>query len=144
MALSDQMTQLAAETKKLEDSAQALAAKNHAALKTRHDELTAQMDDAAQKATAAIQGGQEKLGADWAGFKQSTSDGLDGLKAKHADRKAAHDAKRAEKDAEKAEDFAAECIAWAIYAVAAAEYALVDAALARADADAAAEAITTT
>jgi hypothetical protein len=84
--------------------------------------------------------GGSGLSADWASFKKSTSDGLAGLRDKHAERRVARDAQRAEKGAERADDFAEECIAWAIYAVVAAEYAVVDAALAHADAEAAAAA----
>jgi hypothetical protein len=101
---------------------------------------TGRLDDAALHTSAAIDSGEAKLSSDWAGFKKSTSEGLAGLRDKHAERRVARDAKRAEKGADRADDFAAECIAWAIYAVVAAEYALVDAALAHADADAAAAA----
>jgi hypothetical protein len=142
MSLSDQLTKLAAQTQKLEESATALHQKNKTALRTRRQELSEDLQANAAKANAAAEESETDLKAGWADFKRTVSNRMEELKQQHTDLKAEHAVKKADREADEADDYAAECLDWATYAVQEAESAVIDAALAHADADQAHAAVT--
>ncbi|MFJ6894135.1 hypothetical protein [Streptomyces hokutonensis] len=129
--LSDQLSNLAERTKKVEDTATAARAKNRAQLETMKTSLKESLDAVETKTDDAKARAQGRL-----------SDVRDSLEKHFADRRAAsaehkaeRDLKKAERRADDAEQDAADAIALVVYVLDQAEYAVVDAVLARADAD---------
>ena len=135
MALSDQLTQLAARAKELEDRAAAAKAKTKA-------ELEQEVRDAQKSAQA--QGDQlrkhaddskDKLSAWWHSVQESWNDHLKAVRKNYEKKKSAHDLKSAQKAAQRADDDAAFAIDYAYAAIEEAEYAVLDADLAHLEAD---------
>jgi hypothetical protein len=136
MALSDQLTTLAAQAKSLEDSATAWANRTDAGFDARADKLKA--DLATTKATLAARVDDEKdaLSDGWARAQKSMSNGFDSIRATAAEHRAKRVAAKADHDADLAELDAEDAVDFAIYALQEAEYSIVSAADARLRAEA--------
>ncbi|MFD8819901.1 hypothetical protein ACFV23_52615 [Streptomyces sp. NPDC059627] len=129
--LSDQLSQLADRTKKVEDTAAAAKAKNRAQLETERTNLKASLDAVGAKTDEAKARAQGRI----SDLHDSVQKHFADRRAASAEHKAERDLKRAERRADDAEQDAADAIALVLYVLDQAEYAVVDAALARADAD---------
>jgi len=135
MAVSDQLTKLAARAKDLEDRAEAAKGKSKADLE--HDVEVARDSAQAQADTLreTVAAGKNQVSAWWDGVQRSWDEHLAAVRTGVEEKKAAHDLKSAERIAGQAEDDAVFAIDYAYAAVAEAEYAVLDATLARMDAD---------
>ncbi len=135
MALSDQLTELAARTKKLEDTAAANKAKSQAELEQEQEKLNAKMRSQAESMQASMDKKQADARSWWTEttkrFEQRRAEGRMKMEQMKAERKL----EKAENTADYMQGIAADYVAWAVYAVDAAEYAVTDAAIARKSAD---------
>ncbi len=135
MALSDQLTELAARTKKLEDAAAANKAKSQAELEQEQEKLNAKMQSRAESMQASMDKKQADAREWWTEttkrFEQRRAEG----RAKMEQMKAERKLDKAQNTADYMQGIAADYVAWAVYAVDAAEYAVTDAAIARRSAD---------
>ena len=135
MTVSDQLSQLSARTKELEDRATAARSKAKADLE---QEVVSARDaaqvqgDALRKSAEAHKG---NISAWWDSVERSWNDHLAAVRKDFDDKRAAHDLKTAQKRADNAEDDAVFAIDYAYAAVDEAEYAVLDATLARMEAD---------
>ena len=135
MAVSDQLSQLSARTKELEDRAMAARSKAKADLE---QEVASAREAAQVKGNALRQSAEAHKGnisAWWDSVERSWNDHLAAVREDFDDKRAAHDLKSAQKRADNAEDDAAFAIDYAYAAVDEAEYAVLDATLARMEAD---------
>lgn len=135
MAVSDQLTKLAARAKELEDHA--AAAKGKAQADLEHDVAMAR-DSAEQTADTlreTVASGKGQVSAWWDGVQRSWDDHIAAVRDNVEEKKATHDRNSAERAADRAEDDAAFAIDCAYAAVEEAEYAVLDAILARMTAD---------
>jgi hypothetical protein len=135
MALSDQLSRLAARTKELEDRAAAAKAKAKTDLeqdvKTAGESAQAQADALAK----AIDSDANRVSIWWGNLQRSWSDHMAVVRQHIDDRRGAHDLRTAQRNADQAESDAAFAIDYAYGAVEEAEYAVLDAVLARMNAD---------
>jgi hypothetical protein len=135
MALSDQLTDLASRTKKLEDAAAAARAKNRAKLEQDREKLHSTMTSEAK----SIKSSADKAGTDVSSWWAETTARMEqqraDLRAKVDQRRAERQVAKAERNAADAEDYAADMVSWAAYALDSAEYAVIDATIARSEAD---------
>jgi RNA polymerase-binding transcription factor DksA len=135
MALSDQLSDLAAKTKQLEDTAAAAKTQNRAKLEKERDKLHTDMQSEAKK----LQAGAEKSKSDartwWADMAANAEQQRNHLHAKIEERKTERKVDKAMRDADDAENYAVNMIQTAAYCIDAAEYAVADAVIARANAD---------
>jgi hypothetical protein len=136
MALSDQLSALAARASEAEDHA--AAAKQKAKDELQHDVEAAHASAAAQgdKLRKKAQDSRDAAATGWDKVQQSWNEHLAAVRTDLDNRKQAHDLKSAQRAAERAEDNAGWAIDYAIAAVDEADYAVQDAILARMDADA--------
>jgi hypothetical protein len=135
MTVSDQLSQLSARTKELED--RATAAKSKAKSDLQQEVASAReaaqvQGDALRKSAEAHKG---NISAWWDSVGRSWNDHLAAVREDFDDKRAAHDLKTAQKHADNAEDDAVFAIDYAYAAVEEAEYAVLNATLARMDAD---------
>ena len=135
MALSDQLTKLAEQTKALETSAADVKAKNDAKVQARIAELHASLEATKVEIGDDLVAEGDQEAKDWATMQQNVSQAFDSLHARAASRRQAHKAKRAESIAEDSEWDAADAVDFAVYAIQEAEYALLQAAADRDTAD---------
>ncbi len=135
MALSDQLTDLAVRTKKLEDAAAANRAKNRAQLEEDLNTLNAKMEAQSQKIQSSFDKSQADAQAWWTETTKRFEQKRAEMKAKMGEQKAEMKVDRAQHNADRMETIAADYVAWAAYAVDCAEYAVIDAAIARKEAD---------
>lgn len=135
MALSDQLTDLAARTKKLEEAAAATKAKNRAQLEQDKETLNARMQAQAQKIQSSVDKTQADAQAWWTETTKRFEQRRAEVRTKMDQQKAERKVDRAQHNADDWENYAADMISWAAYAVDAAEYAVIDAAIARKEAD---------
>ena len=135
MALSDQLTKLADQTKELEASAADVAAEDAPKLEARLATLQQSIETyKGQLGDQLIEDGHD--GADdWATMQRNVSDAFNSIHARAAAHRAARRAKHAENVAEDSEWDADDAVDFAIYAVQEAEYALLQAATDRETAD---------
>ena len=135
MALSDQLTKLAARAKEAEDRAGAAKTKARAQLeqdvKTSRDAAQAQANQLRKTAEA----NKGKISEWWDGVQKSWNDHVDTVRQNIEEKRAEHDLNAAQRDADNAEDDAAFAVDYAYGAIEEAEYAVLDATLARMDAD---------
>jgi hypothetical protein len=136
MALSDQLTKLAARAKEAEDRAAAAKSKAHAQLerdvKAARDAAQAQADQLRKTADA----NKGKISDWWDGVQKNWDEHIATIRQNVDEKRAEHDLNVARKGADVAEDDAAFAIDYAYGAIEEAEYAVLDATLARMDADA--------
>lgn len=135
MALSDQLTDLAARVKKLETASAANQAKTQAQLEAEQDQLNAKIAAHAQKMEASFDKAEVDAQAWWTNVAKQFEQRRAETRTKMAQHKAEHKVDRAQHNAENMEAIAADYIAWAAYAVDCAEYAITDAAIARKEAN---------
>src|SRR6266511_579559 len=135
MALSDQLTDLAARTRDLEEAAAATRGKNRVKLEDQREKLHSKIKTEAQSiqstAGKAETGARSWLTDTTTRFEQKRAD----LRAKMDEHRAERKVEQAERNADAAEDYAADMVSWAAYAIDTAEYAVVDAAISRTTAD---------
>jgi hypothetical protein len=135
MAISDQLTKLAARAKALEDHA--ATAKDKARADLEHDVDMAR--DSAQQTADTLRdtaaSGKGEVPSWWDGVQRSWDEHIAAVRDNVEEKKATHDRKSAERAADRAEDDAVFAIDYAYAAVDEAEYAVLDAILARMNAD---------
>ena len=135
MALSDQLMDLAARTKKLEAATAANMAKSQAELEQEQEELNAQIQVQADKFQADFDKSQAEAEAWWTETAKKFEKRRAEMRTKIAQFKGDRKLDRAQYNADYMEAIAADYVAWAAYAVDCAEYAVNDAAIARKEAD---------
>ena len=135
MALSDDLTNLAARAKEAEDHAAAAQTKTKADLEADVENARAVAQTEADRLSESADANRDRFSAWWHDVQRSWSEHVTAVKENIADRRAEHDVDRANKSAENAEDDAAFAIQYAIAAIEEAEYAVLDASLARMNAD---------
>jgi hypothetical protein len=135
VALSDQLTKLAARAKEAEDRAAAAKTKARAQLeqdvRTAREVAQAQADQLRKTAEA----NKGKISEWWNSVQQSWNDHVSAIRQNIDEKRAEHDLKVAQRDADNAEEDASFAIDYAVGAIEEAEYAVLDATLARMDAD---------
>jgi hypothetical protein len=135
MALSDQLSDLAARAKQLEDHAAAAKQKGRADLEA---DVNSARDSAKARADQLQKSAQENKGqisAWWDSVQRSWHEHIAEIRKKVEDRRATHDLKAAQHAAERADKDAAFAVDFALAAIEEAEYAVLDADLAHMDAD---------
>lgn len=143
MALSDQLEVLAGKTKKLEETAATIRAKNVAKLEQQREQMHAAME--AQKEQVRAKTAQTKSETQewWAGVTASLEKRKAEAQAKHAEHKAQRSADVAEAQAEDAEDYASFIATVSGDLIDEAAYSALDAAALRERADAMKETVKT-
>jgi hypothetical protein len=135
MALSDQLSDLAAKAKQVEDriaaSKQKTKAELEADVKNAQESAQAQADALHDKAQAR----KGKISAWWDKVERSWHEHVGAVRKGAEERKAAHDSKAAQRAAESADEDASYAIDYAYSAIEEAQYAVLDAALAHVHAD---------
>jgi hypothetical protein len=135
MAVSDQLTSLAARTKLLEDRAAAAQTKSKSTLeqdvKAARESAGEQADGLRQRAEIS----QGLISSRWDNMQRSWNKHVADIRQDINDKRAAHDLKKAQQNADQADADAEFAIDFAYGAVEEAEYAVLDATLARMEAD---------
>jgi hypothetical protein len=134
-ALSEQLTDLAARSKTIEDVAGAAQDKNRARLESQRDSLKSSIAAGNAKARERAEAGEAKTQQWWNDTRASVDARFAAMRAEADERRTEKDIKKAERHAEQAEQDAADAIDWALYVLDQAEYSVIDAVIARADAD---------
>jgi hypothetical protein len=135
MALSDELTKLAARAKEAEDRAAAAQGKAKAELE--HDVETARTSaqEQAEELRKTADAGKDKISVWWHDVQRSWNEHVAMIRDDIEHRRSEHDADKAERRAERAEEDAMFAIDYAAAAITEAEYAVLDADLARLEAD---------
>jgi hypothetical protein len=142
MAVSDQLTKLAARAKELEDREAAARGKAKADLQQDVANARASAQARADDLRKSAEKSEGQVSAWWDSVQRSWNEHIAAIRQNVDEKRAAHDRDSAERAAERAEDDALFAIDYAYAAIEEAEYAVLDAALARMDADDLAEATT--
>jgi hypothetical protein len=129
--LSEQLGELSAQSKKMENVVTATRDKNRAELAQQKEALKSSVD----AARARVGDTENAAKAHWSKLRDSVDAHFADQRTAAAERKAERDLKRAERRADAAEQDASDAIDFAMNVLDQTEYAIVDAALARADAD---------
>jgi hypothetical protein len=135
MALSDQLSRLAARAKEFEDRASAANTKTKADLEqdvNKARESAQSQADALRKSAADSKG---RISSWWDSVERSWNEHLSAVRKNVQDKKAEHDLKSAQRKADQADDDASFAIDYAYAAIEEAEYAVLDARLAHMEAD---------
>jgi hypothetical protein len=135
MALSDDLTKLAARTKEAETRTTAARDQARADLEREVSSARASGDAQAEKLRQAADEGDEKITGFGRDLQRSWNEHIAKVREDLESRKAEHDVHKAQRRAERAEDYASFEIDLAYSAVVEAEYAALDAVLARMDAE---------
>src|SRR5579864_597679 len=117
MALSDQLTELAARTKKLEEATAANNAKSQSQLEEEQKKLDAKMQAQAQKIQASVDKTQADAQAWWTETTKRFEARRAEVRTKMEHMKAERKLDRAQFTADYMEGIAADYVAWAAYAV---------------------------
>jgi hypothetical protein len=135
MALSDQLTKLAARAKEAED--RVAGAQNKARSDLEKDVKTARESAKAQadELSKAVENQKGKLSAWWASLQRSWTEHVAEIRRNIDERRASHDVEVAQREADGAEEDAVFAVNYAYAAIEEAEYAVLDARLARMNAD---------
>jgi hypothetical protein len=135
MALSDELTKLAARAKQAEDRAAAAQREARTQLEQdvqqAHDDINKRVDQLREAAEA----NRGKLAKWWMEVQRSWNEMIKDVRRELDKAKHDHDVKHAKTRAESAEEDAEFAITYAYWAIEEAEYAVLDATLARMDAD---------
>jgi hypothetical protein len=135
MALSDQLTKLAARAKEAQDRATAAQTKQRADLekdvKAARESAKAQAD----RLSKAVEDQKGKLSAWWVRLQGSWDEHIAELRQNIDERRASRNLEAAQREADSAEEDAAYAVDYAYAAIEEAEYAVLDARLARMNAD---------
>lgn len=135
MTPSDQLTDLADRTRRLEDAAAAAAARNRAMLEQEREKLHAAMEKEAKDLQSSAKATETEARSWWAETTTHIEQRRAQLRAEIDQRRAERKLEKAKRNADDAEDYAAGLVSLAAYVIDAAEYAVVDAAIARGEAD---------
>lgn len=135
MAVSDQLTKLAARAKEAEDRAAAAQGQAKADLERDVENSRTSAQEQADKLRAAADAKKGKLSVWWHDMQRSWHEHIEKIRSDVEERRAEDDADRAQRRAENAEDDATFAIDFAYAAIEEAEYAVLDASLARMEAD---------
>lgn len=135
MAVSDQLTKLAARAKEAEDRAAAAQGKARADLERDVETARTSAQEQSDKLRAAADAKKGKLSVWWLDMQRSWHEHIEKIRSDIEERRAEQDADRAQRRAENAEDDATFAIDFAYAAIEEAEYAVLDASLARMEAD---------
>ena len=135
MALSDDLTKLAARTKEAELRTTAARDQARADLEREVSSARASGEAQAEKLGQAAEEGNERITGFGSDLQSSWNKHIAKVREDLENRKAEHDVHKAQKRAERAEDYASFEIELAYSAVVEAEYAALDAVLARMDAE---------
>ncbi len=136
MALSDDLSRLAARTKEAEDRAAAAQGKAEADLEADLENARAVGEQQAEELRTKAEEGKGRISDRWADVQRAWNEAVAGVRADIQSKKGKLDLDMARRRAERAEDDARFAIDFAYSAVVEAEYAVLDAALARKEADA--------
>jgi hypothetical protein len=135
VALSDELTKLAARAKEAEAHAAAAQSKTKADLEADVENARASAQAQADRLHESADANRARISAWWHDVQRSWSQHVAAVKEDVTDRRAEHDVDRAKHKAENAEGDAAFAIDYAVAAIEEAEYAVLDASLARMEAD---------
>ena len=135
MALSDQLTELAARAKQAEDRATAARDKSKAGLEADVETARASAQDRAKKLRESADANKNKLSVWWYDLQRTWNEHVAKIRDDIEGKRAEHDVDRAERRAEHRADDAAFAVDFAYSAIEEAEYAVLDAELARKEAD---------
>jgi hypothetical protein len=135
MALSDELTKLAARAKEAEDRAAAAQGKARAELEQDVETARTSAQEQAEELRKTADAGKDKISVWWHDVQRSWNQHLATIRDDIDERRAEHDVDKAERRAERAEDDAMFAIDYATAAITEAEYAVLDADLARIEAD---------
>jgi hypothetical protein len=135
MALSDELSRLAARTKELEDRAAAAKEKAKADLQQEVKEAREASQADADALAKSIERDTEDVAAWWHDVGRSWNEHLAAVRKSIDEKRAGHDLKSAQRAAGRADDSASYAVAYAYSAVVEAEYAVLDAVLAHMEAD---------
>ncbi len=133
--LSAALLDLASRVKRVEDSAEAVEAKNRVKLQARREELEAAIDESHIELAAAATQAKESARSKWSQAKTLIEGRVDDMRSDFAKWQADIKGDRAERVAEDAEYDAVVAVNLAAYCLDAAEWAVVQAELARGEAD---------
>ena len=135
--LSDQLSDLAARAKNVENAAMAGQKEGHDKVVARTAEARASATAAVEKVKQSVKAARDAGSTKWGAMEAKLGADMDALKTRVSEKKRAIDAKIAERDAEDAEDGASFAIDYAIASIEQAKLAAFDAISARLDAEAA-------
>ena len=135
MALSDQLTELAARAKEAEDRAAAARDKSKAGLEADVETARTSAQERAKKLRESADANKNKLSVWWYDLQRTWNEHVAKIRDDIDSKRAEHDADRAERRAEHREDDAEFAVDFAYSAIEEAEYAVLDAELARKEAD---------
>jgi ribosome-associated translation inhibitor RaiA len=135
MAVSDQLTKLAARAKEAEDRAASAQGKTRADLERDVEQARTSAMEQADKLRATADAKKGKLSVWWHDVQRSWDQHIEKIRADFEEKRAEGNVDRAQMRAENAEDDAAFAIDFAYAAIEEAEYAALDASLARMQAD---------
>jgi hypothetical protein len=135
MALSDQLSDLVAKTKQVEDRVAAARQKTKLELQADVDNARESSQAQADALHAQAQASKGKISAWWDKLAGSWHEHVAAVRQGVEERKAAHDAKAAQRAAEKADGDASYAIDYAYAAIEEAQYAVLDSLLAHQHAD---------
>ncbi len=135
MALSDQLTELAARAKQAEDRAAAARDKSKADVQADVETARASAQDRAKKLRESAEANKNKLSVWWYDLQRTWNEHVAKIRDDIEGKRAEHDKDRAERRAEHREDDAVFAVDFAYAAIEEAEYAVLDAELARMEAD---------
>jgi hypothetical protein len=133
--LSAALLDLASRVKRVEDSAEAVEAKNRVRLQARREELEAAIDESHDELAAAATQAKEAANGKWSEVKNSIDGRVEEMRSDFAKWQADIKVDRAERVAEDAEYDAVVAVDLAAYCLDAAEWAVVQAELARGEVD---------
>jgi hypothetical protein len=135
MALSDQLSDLSARVKQLEDRAAAAKTKTKSDLQQDVKDARESAQAQGEKLRESAEASKGRVSDWWENIQSAWSKHLKAVQKNFDDKKAAHDLKSAQKAAERADDDAAFALDYAYAAIDEAEYAVLDADLAHMEAD---------
>lgn len=135
MALSGELTKLAARAKEAEDRAAAAQGKAKADLEQDVETARTSAQEQAEKLRKSADARKDKISIWWHDMQRSWNEHLATIRDDIEHRRAEHDVDKADRRAERAEDDALFAIDYAYAAISEAEYAVLDADLARIEAD---------
>jgi hypothetical protein len=135
MALSEQLSKLAARTKELED--RATAARQEARADLQHDVEAARVasNANAEALSKSLDASEAEVSAWWTDMGRSWDQHIANVRQRVEEKKEQHDLKAAQRDADDATAYASYLIDYTYAAVDEAEYAVLDAVLAQREAD---------
>ena len=135
MALSDDLTKLAARAKDAEDHAVAAQSKTKADLEADVENARAVAQTEADRLHESADANRARISAWWHDVQRSWNEHIAAIREDVDRRRAEHDTERAKEYADQAETDASFAVDYASAAIDEAEYAVLDAALARKEAD---------